>query len=95
MKHCKALNRGTNPQECRRGQRELPPKFCQDCSWFKNLYILRKKFLRGENKGTKNREYKIRIPGYVRNFLLVASTKEGINVNQLIINILRREALNK
>jgi len=48
MKNCIALNRDVSPSKCEMIQSDLPDKFCNGCSWFKNKYILGKKLLKQE-----------------------------------------------
>ena len=98
MKYCIALNRSIIPVECVKCQRELPSKFCAGCSWFKNLYILKKRYFSAKRQSRYKYKaifYKVKVSQYLRQYLLKLSDKQNITVSQLITNILRGYAYGK
>ena len=86
--HCIALNRDIQTKSCRKAQRELPAHFCEGCSWFANLYIIKSKALRSENKKIKRRVYKVEVPSYLREWLLKVASERGTSVSPLINKLL-------
>ena len=89
MKHCIAFDRDISVNSCRKAQREIPGGFCEGCSWFKNLYIKKKIYRRGEKVSTKGFLYKVEVPPKLREYLLKTAGQKNISVARLILDILR------
>ena len=90
--HCRAMNRDMIPVECTHVQEELPEKFCVGCSWLGNVKVRRKYFLKRDGHKRSPiaaKDYKVRIPSYLRVKLKVEARRLEISVNQLILSLIK------
>lgn len=84
---CQALNRPVIPKECVEAQKELPPKFCEGCDWFK-------KPTDPQNKtGYVPFTYTIRLGHQLRAILIEEAKKHNIQPREFIVRFLSENLL--